>query len=114
MKKIYLAALTLAMTACVSNDDLNPVDIYGYIDVNVSNDPIVETRTTPTSVNINNKNWFVTIGQTEYTGSNQAFTAFKNPHLPRSRHLRCSVCIQNNYAYFLPPFNSSRRKRRRT
>lgn len=75
MKKIYLAALTLAMTACVSNEDLNPVDNYGYIDVNVSNDPIVETRTTPTSVNINNKNWFVTIGQTEYTGSNQAFTA---------------------------------------
>lgn len=44
MKKIYLAALTLAMTACVSNDDLNPVDNYGYIDVNVSNDPIMQTR----------------------------------------------------------------------
>lgn len=44
MKKIYLAALTLAMTACVSNDDLNPVDNYGYIDVNVSNDPIMVTR----------------------------------------------------------------------
>ena len=45
MKKIYLAALTLAMTACVSNDDLNPVDNYGYIDVNVSNDPVMVTRT---------------------------------------------------------------------
>lgn len=44
MKKIYLAALTLAMTACVSNDDLNPVDNYGYIDVNVSNDPVMVTR----------------------------------------------------------------------
>ena len=44
MKKIYLAALTLAMTACVSNDDLNPVDNYGYIDLNVSNDPIMQTR----------------------------------------------------------------------
>ena len=44
MKKIFLAALTLAMTACVSNDDLNPVDNYGYIDVNVSNDPIMVTR----------------------------------------------------------------------
>ena len=46
MKKIYLAALTLAMTACVSNDDLNPVDNYGYIDVNVSNDPVMVTRAT--------------------------------------------------------------------
>ena len=46
MKKIYLAALTLAMTACVSNDDLNPVDNYGYIDVNVSNDPVMQTRAT--------------------------------------------------------------------
>ena len=44
MKKIYLAALTLAMTACVSNDDLNPIDNYGYIDVNVSNDPVMVTR----------------------------------------------------------------------
>lgn len=44
MKKIYLAALTLAMTACVSNDDLNPVDNYGYIDLNVSNDPVMVTR----------------------------------------------------------------------
>ena len=44
MKKIYLAALTLAMSACVSNDDLNPVENYGYIDVNVSNDPVMVTR----------------------------------------------------------------------
>ena len=44
MKKIYFAALALALTACVSNEDLNPVDNYGYIDLNVSNDPIVETR----------------------------------------------------------------------
>lgn len=70
MKKIYLAALTLAMTACVSNEDLNPVDNYGYIDVNVSNDPIVETRAT-----INGKDWIVMIGATEYTGNGQAFAA---------------------------------------
>lgn len=70
MKKIYLAALTLAMTACVSNEDLNPVDNYGYIDVNVSNDPIVETRAT-----INGKDWIVKIGVTEYTGKGQAFAA---------------------------------------
>lgn len=44
MKKIYLAALTLAMTACVSNEDLNPVDNYGYIDVNVSNNSVMVTR----------------------------------------------------------------------
>ena len=45
MKKIYFAALALALTACVSNEDLNPVDNYGYIDVNVSNDPVMVTRT---------------------------------------------------------------------
>ena len=50
MKKIYLAALTLAMTACVSNDDLNPVDNYGYIDVNVSNDPVMVTRATVSDI----------------------------------------------------------------
>ena len=44
MKKIYFAALALALTACVSNEDLNPVDNYGYIDVNVSNDPVMVTR----------------------------------------------------------------------
>ena len=71
MKKIYLAALTLAMTACVSNDDLNPVDNYGYIDVNVSNDPIVETRAEVNDLT----NWIVTIGETEYKGTGQAFAA---------------------------------------
>ena len=71
MKKIYLAALTLAMTACVSNDDLNPVENYGYINLNVSNDPIIETK----AVTINNKSWTVMIGGTEYTGSTQAFNA---------------------------------------
>ena len=55
MKKIYLAALTLAMTACVSNDDLNPVDNYGYIDVNVSNDPVMVTR----AKIINPSNWII-------------------------------------------------------
>lgn len=44
MKKIYFAALAMGLTACVSNEDLNPVDNYGYIDVNVSNDPIMQTR----------------------------------------------------------------------
>lgn len=71
MKKIYLAALTLAMTACVSNDDLNPVENYGYIDVNVSNDPIVETRAEVNDLT----NWIVTIGETEYKGTGQAFAA---------------------------------------
>lgn len=62
MKKIYLAALTLAMTACVSNDDLNPVDNYGYIDVKVSNDPIVETRAIVSSTELPNWNVKVTKG----------------------------------------------------
>ena len=66
MKKIYLAALTLAMTACVSNDDLNPIDNYGYIDVNVSNDPIMVTRAEGVP------NWIITATKdgsdyTEYT-----------------------------------------------
>lgn len=72
MKKIYLAALTLAMTACVSNDDLNPADNYGYIDVNVSNDPVMVTRAE------GDPNWIITATKnssdyTEYTfklGSN--------------------------------------------
>lgn len=58
MKKIYLAALTLAMTACVSNDDLNPVDNYGYIDVNVSNDPVMVTRAVQNVGNISS--WTIT------------------------------------------------------
>lgn len=68
MKKIYLAALTLAMTACVSNDDLNPVDNYGYIDVNVSNDPVMVTRAEgdPEVENLNA--W--TIIATNSTGAN--------------------------------------------
>lgn len=70
MKKIYLAALTLAMTACVSNDDLNPVENYGYIDLNVSNDPIVETR-----AKIDGADWIVKIGEKDYNNSEQAFEA---------------------------------------
>ena len=66
MKKIYLAALTLAMTACVSNDDLNPVDNYGYIDVNVSNDPIVETRAEVNDL----ENWTVVVTPTNSDGTN--------------------------------------------
>lgn len=81
MKKIYLAALTLAMTACVSNDDLNPVDNYGYIDLNVSNDPIVETRVTVSDTELSNWNVEVKKGsETKFTGKanqlpNQSFTA---------------------------------------
>ena len=70
MKKIYFAALALALTACVSNEDLNPVDNYGYIDLNVSNDPIVETRATRTGENINS--WNVEVkkdSETKYTGT---------------------------------------------
>lgn len=69
MKKIYLAALTLAMTACVSNDDLNPVDNYGYIDVNVSNDPVMVTRAegenTDDKVVDNLEEWYITTKQGE-------------------------------------------------
>ena len=67
MKKIYLAALTLAMTACVSNDDLNPVDNYGYIDLNVSNDPIVETRGIVTDDDL--ENWTVVVTPTNSDGT---------------------------------------------
>lgn len=59
MKKIYLAALTLAMTACVSNDDLNPIDNYGYIYVNVSNDPVMVTRAE------GDPNWIITATKDE-------------------------------------------------
>lgn len=63
MKKIYLAALTLAMTACVSNEDLNPVDNYGYIDLNVSNDPVMVTRTEGNGTNVTSVNdlnsWYI-------------------------------------------------------
>ena len=69
MKKIYLAALTLAMTACVSNEDLNPVDNYGYIDVNVSNDPVMVTRAegenTDNKVVENLEEWYITTKQGE-------------------------------------------------
>ena len=67
MKKIYLAALTLAMTACVSNDDLNPVDNYGYIDVNVSNDPVMVTRADQTVSGTDLSSWTITAnGETDY------------------------------------------------
>lgn|GEM_PF-2806780 len=68
MKKIYLAALTLAMTACVSNDDLNPVDNYGYIDVNVSNDPIMVTRADDNVMTVSDlTNWKVKITDSKNT-----------------------------------------------
>lgn len=63
MKKIYLAALTLAMTACVSNEDLNPVDNYGYIDVNVSNDPVMVTRAEQTITDLTG--WTITADGTD-------------------------------------------------
>lgn len=65
MKKIYLAALTLAMTACVSNDDLNPVENYGYIDVNVSNDPVMVTRAEQTVSETDLSSWTITATNTE-------------------------------------------------
>ena len=66
MKKIYLAALTLAMTACVSNDDLNPVDNYGYIDVNVSNDPVMVTRAEQSVSDLSG--WTITATNTDQQG----------------------------------------------
>ena len=74
MKKIYFAALAMALTACVSNEDLNPVDNYGYIDVNVSNDPIVETKATLTGTAAIQSHWIIKVNETEYTGNTQAFT----------------------------------------
>lgn len=59
MKKIYLAALTMALTACVSNEDLNPVDNYGYIDLNVSNDPVMVTRAEGDSEVSNLDSWTI-------------------------------------------------------
>lgn len=46
MKKILFASLlATALTACVSDNDLQPVEKYGYISVNVNNDPVMaETR----------------------------------------------------------------------
>lgn len=72
MKKILFAAMALGMTmtSCM-NDEFPNAARYGYINLNVSNDPIVETR----AVEINGKKWIVTIGETEYTGSSQAFNA---------------------------------------
>ena len=73
MKKIYFAALALALTACVSNEDLNPVDNYGYIDLNVSNDPIVETKATLTGTAAIESDWTIMVNETMYEGNTQAF-----------------------------------------
>lgn len=63
MKKIYFAALAMALTACVSNEDLNPVDNYGYIDVNVSNDPVMVTRAEQTISDLSG--WTITADGTD-------------------------------------------------
>ena len=63
MKKIYFAALALALTACVSNEDLNPVDNYGYIDVKVSNDPVMVTRAEQTVSDLSG--WTITADGTD-------------------------------------------------
>ena len=73
MKKIYFAALAMALTACVSNEDLNPVDNYGYIDVNVSNDPVMVTKAVQTVTNL-----------TEWTMSATATQGEANYQLPSS------------------------------
>ena len=74
MKKIYLAALTLAMAACVSNDDLNPVDNYGYIDVNVSNDPVMVTRAEGEGTSVSDlTNWMVSVS--DGSSSNSTYKA---------------------------------------
>ncbi len=47
MKKIFLTCLAaMALASCVSDNDLNPVEKYGYVNFNVSNDPTIETRGT--------------------------------------------------------------------
>ena len=68
MKKIYFAALAMTLTACVSNEDLNPVDNYGYIDVNVSNDPVMVTRADHLVSGTDLSSWTITATNTGQQG----------------------------------------------
>lgn len=65
MKKILFAAMALGMTmtSCM-NDEFPNATRYGYIDVNVSNDPVIQTRTLQTVSGDDLKSWTITATNT--------------------------------------------------
>lgn len=80
MKKILLTSLAaLALASCVSDNDLNPAaeeQQYGYINLSVSNDPSMTTRT-PTEVETSKiANWH--ISATSTTEGGMTYTDLNN------------------------------------
>lgn len=73
MKKTFLPILALALsaTACVSDADLDVADNTGYINVNLSADDAMQTRTVQDVTDLTT--WTIKVGETTWTNSTQAF-----------------------------------------
>ena len=69
MKKTFLfaALAALSMVSCTNNELPEAEPGYGYINVNVSNDPVVETRAEVTDYTT----WVVTAGDKDITNDNK-------------------------------------------
>ena len=75
MKKNFLPiiALALSATACVSDADLDVTDNKGFINVSVSADNSMETRTSQSVTDFSN--WTIKVGGTKWTSSTQGIEA---------------------------------------
>jgi hypothetical protein len=73
MKKTIFSimALAMAMVSCTNEEIPTPAEQYGYINVNVSNDPLVENATQTRAEVRDIANWFVMAGDIDLTEGNK-------------------------------------------
>ncbi len=73
MKKTLFSIMALAMTmvSCTNEEIPTPAEQYGYININVSNDPLVENATQTRAEVRNIANWFVMAGDIDLTEGNK-------------------------------------------
>lgn len=95
-------ALAMAMVSCTNEEIPTPAEQYGYINVNVSNDPLVENATQTRAEVRDIANWFVMAGDIDLTKDNKVPAGTYTVTAKSHTNMDAALALEENWgvAYY--------------
>ena len=104
MKKTIFSimALAMAMTSCTNEEIITPAEQYGYINVNVTNEPLEENVAQTRATVADYKTWVVTAGDNDLTKDNKVPAGTYTVTAKSHTNMDAALALEDNWgvAYY--------------
>ncbi len=104
MKKTIFSimALAMAMASCTNEEIITPAEQYGYINVNVTNEPLEENVAQTRATVADYKTWVVTAGEIDLTEDNKVPAGTYTVTAKSHTNMDAALALEDNWgvAYY--------------